>query len=199
MVGANTVIIDDPSLRKRLEPRGPRYYRVVIDGKLRAPIPSRIFSPHPPTILFTAVKDEAKIKLLASKGVKVHVVGSNGRVDLPEALRILYKEYGVERLLVEGGGSLNYSLLSLRLADELRITVTPYLFAAGVGVVHDPEGVGFRDTRESPRLKLVCSELCPCGQCIHLVYMVEDAVGEPAVSSFTDYCLSERVKALASR
>ena len=194
MVGANTALIDDPSLRKRLMPRSARYYRVVVDGLLRIPPTLKLAGSRPQTIVFTGVDDWRKIRLLESKGVRVHVVGRDGRVDLQEAMRVLAEEYGVERLLVEGGGTLNYSMLREKLVDEVRLTVTPYVFAGGVSVFSDPSGLGFRDTSESPRLTLQCYELCPCKRCIHLVYRVEDAAGMPASSGLTDYCLSEKLK-----
>ena len=49
-----------------------------------------------------------------------------GRVDLPELLRRL-ADRGVERLLVEGGGELNWALLCDDLVDELHVTIAPAL------------------------------------------------------------------------
>jgi riboflavin-specific deaminase-like protein len=51
----------------------------------------------------------------------------SGAVDLGEALRALKTERGVELLLVEGGPSLNHSLFSAGLADELFLTLAPKL------------------------------------------------------------------------
>ncbi|RLF21566.1 MAG: 2,5-diamino-6-(ribosylamino)-4(3H)-pyrimidinone 5'-phosphate reductase, partial [Thermoprotei archaeon] len=43
MVGANTVIIDDPSLRlKYVEGRNPD--RIVVDGLLRTPLSARVYT-----------------------------------------------------------------------------------------------------------------------------------------------------------
>ncbi|ABM80417.1 dihydrofolate reductase family protein [Hyperthermus butylicus] len=199
MIGANTALLDDPSLRKRLEPRSEKYYRVVVDGRLRISASLRLVrEPEPPVIVFTAVESQ-RARELEERGVRVHVVGSNGVVDLARALEILAVEYGVERLLVEGGGRLNYSLLSSRLVDEVRATITPYVFAAGRSFFEDPVGTGFRDTRESPRLQLVCTELCPCGRCVHVVYRVVDRRGEPLASSLVEPCLSSKLRELAAK
>ena len=198
MVGASTVLIDDPGLRKRLEPRGERYYRVVVDGRLRIaerPELRVLREREPRTIVFTAANGE-RVEKLRGMGVDVHVVpsGEPGRVDLGEALRILAEEYGVRRLLVEGGGVLTYSLLSERLVDELRVTVTPYVFAAGRSVVDDPGGMGFPDRDRGPRLELLCTELCPCGNCVHIAYRVVDRRGEPLASSHSPQCLSNKLR-----
>ena len=54
-------------------------------------------------------------------------------VDLESALRRLRGELGVERLLVEGGPSLNQALLDLDLVDEVFWTIAPKL-AGGQGL-----------------------------------------------------------------
>jgi 2,5-diamino-6-(ribosylamino)-4(3H)-pyrimidinone 5'-phosphate reductase len=48
-------------------------------------------------------------------------------VDLQKALAIL-KELGVNRLMVEGGATLNFELLQLGLADEITIYMAPLIF-----------------------------------------------------------------------
>ena len=198
MVGAGTVEVDDPGLRKRLMPRSERFYRVIVDGRLRLHSGYRVFrEPDPQTILFTATSDEERIAVLEKLGVRVHVVGRDGIVDLGEALELLAEEYGVQRLLVEGGGILNYSLLSARLVDEVRVTYTPVVFAAGRSVFQDPEGRGFTTREEGPRLRLLCSELCPCGNCVHAVYRVEDAAGAPVARGGVPWCLSHLLPRLA--
>jgi len=53
-------------------------------------------------------------------------VGRGGRVDLPELLARL-RATGVERLLAEGGGGLNWDLVERDLVDELYITIAPCL------------------------------------------------------------------------
>ena len=63
------------------------------------------------------------------------------RVDLVRALQTL-REHGLARLMVEGGGTLNFELLRLGLVDELTAYVAPLVFggeaaptlAAGTGL-----------------------------------------------------------------
>ena len=55
-----------------------------------------------------------------------------GSVDLQSALGRLRADFGVERLLVEGGPSLNQALLDLDLVDEVFWTIAPKL-AGGQG------------------------------------------------------------------
>ena len=57
--------------------------------------------------------------------------GPDGNLDLLEVLGALRGRYGVERLLVEGGPSLNRQLLDDGLVDEIFLTVAPKLLASG--------------------------------------------------------------------
>jgi riboflavin biosynthesis pyrimidine reductase len=63
---------------------------------------------------------------LLERGVEIFAIG-DGRVDLPEAMRTL-RELGIERVLVEGGGTLNFELLRLNLVDELSVYIAPMIF-----------------------------------------------------------------------
>lgn len=57
--------------------------------------------------------------------------------DYPAVLSLLREEYGVRRLLVEGGPSVNHALVGAGLVDELFLTFSPKL-AGGA----EPGGVG---------------------------------------------------------
>ena len=51
----------------------------------------------------------------------------NNQIDLKQVLPMLSEQLGIKRLLVEGGPALNYSLISQGLADELFLTLSPYI------------------------------------------------------------------------
>jgi len=194
MVGASTVLVDDSTLRKRLAPRRRRYIRVVVDGRLRLHPGLRLFrEPGPPVVVLTATDDRDRLGALRKAGAEVVLAGHGGQVDMAQALRALYEGYGVRRLLVEGGGVTIHGLLAARLMDELRVTVTPYVFAAGRSVVDDPLGRGFTSTGEGPRLEPYCVEMCPCGRCVHIAYRVLDAQGEPRDEA-PPACLAEEAR-----
>ena len=67
---------------------------------------------------------------LRSRGVEIHECGA-GRVDLQEALHKLV-QLGLRRVLVEGGGTLNFELLRLSLVDELQLYIAPMVFGGAV-------------------------------------------------------------------
>src|SRR5207244_7343907 len=61
--------------------------------------------------------------MLAETGVEILAMGE-GRVDLAAAMRTL-RGLGMERVLVEGGGTLNFELFRLGLVDEVHVYVAP--------------------------------------------------------------------------
>jgi 5-amino-6-(5-phosphoribosylamino)uracil reductase len=52
---------------------------------------------------------------------------SDGRPDLLKTLQVLKRDFSVERVLVEGGPTLNRALISAGLLDELFLTLAPKL------------------------------------------------------------------------
>jgi len=55
----------------------------------------------------------------------------NGRVEIGDVLRVLKEEFGIGRLLVEGGPAVNHSFLSGAHVDELFLTLAPRISGGG--------------------------------------------------------------------
>ncbi len=172
LIGANTVIKDNPLLTVRyVEGKNP--LRVVIDGRLRSPISAKIYNTltDAPTIVYTSIKaDTRKIDLLKTKGVKV-VVLDEYPISLRLVLGDLYKK-GIRRLLVEGGGETIWFFVKEKLFDELRVTISPFIFG-GRESTSIVGGEGFKNLNDAIHLKLVEKYLCECGREIHLRYFLE--------------------------
>jgi diaminohydroxyphosphoribosylaminopyrimidine deaminase / 5-amino-6-(5-phosphoribosylamino)uracil reductase len=135
MVGANTVIADDPRLTTRLPSgRGRDPMRVVVDSHLRVPSSQKIFHlrSSAPTIVATVEKDSSpRARRLLARGAEVWTVRERGgRVDLKPLLRRLAKE-GHLHVLAEGGAAIFATLLRERLADELLLFMAPKLVGTG--------------------------------------------------------------------
>jgi diaminohydroxyphosphoribosylaminopyrimidine deaminase/5-amino-6-(5-phosphoribosylamino)uracil reductase len=129
LVGANTVVQDDPALTTRLpDDAGRNPVRVVVDSHLRVPLGRKVFSPRHSgrTIVATLEKeDHPRARKLAARGVEVWTVrGRGGRVDLKTLLRRLAQD-GLLHVMVEGGSEVFGSLLRDRLADELWVFLAP--------------------------------------------------------------------------
>ncbi|GAB3657270.1 RibD family protein [Glycomyces tarimensis] len=132
-VGAGTVRADDPRLllrsperreRRVAEGRPPTPLRVVFSPSGELDAKARLFDGADPVpIVYTSAIGARACPL----GPRAEVVatGRDG-VDLPTALADL-AERGVERLLVEGGGTVHTAFLSSDLVDEVHIAVAPFL------------------------------------------------------------------------
>ena len=104
LVGAGTVIADDPALTSH--GAGPNPLRVVLAGRRPLPPKSRVFDDAAPTVVYRAKRP----------------------ADLRAALRDLAAE-GVGTLLLEGGPTIHAAFLRAGLVDEARIFIAPKLLS----------------------------------------------------------------------
>lgn len=176
MVGVGTVLADDPSLtlddqsaRAGREERGqsPTPVRIVADSRARTPPDARVLDDAAETIVLVseAVPTE-HVTSLSSSGASIIEAGTS-RVDLEAALDTL-AERGIERLLVEGGGELIFSLFEAGLVDELSVYVGPIVIG-GRDAPTLADGPGFTEAYPELTLQSV-SEL---GEGVVLEYDVE--------------------------
>ncbi len=77
-------------------------------------------------IFTTSQTSNSQLERLRALGVEVFVDESQ-RVDLSKMMLTL-KRIGVDHLMVEGGGTINFELMRLGLVDELFIYVAPMIF-----------------------------------------------------------------------
>ena len=156
MVGKCSIILDDPKLHiKFYEHKG--YYRIVLDSALSIPIESKVINYKPeiyPTIIVTTENVSIeRIKEFEYKNIEIIQSGTGSRVDIIKLMPILYKK-GIRRILLEGGGNLNWSFIKENLVDEIRILVAPWI-VGGKTAISLVEGEGFATMIESPRFNLI--------------------------------------------
>lgn len=179
MVGGNTLLDEDPKLTVKSEALraervshgltpNPVKVGIVTKADIRPDSEFLNYGAARVVIFTTDQTSESQIEFLCERGVEVFVHESP-HVDLGKALHTL-SELGVERLMVEGGGTLNFELLRLGLVDELTMYVAPMIFggesaptaAAGSGVARG----------EAIPLRLVKSEVYEDGGVV-LQYSLE--------------------------
>jgi len=163
VVGISTIMADDPRLTVRLV-KGKNPARVIVDSRGRIPIDSQIIRTAPKIRTIVAVTDQApeeKIRKLEAVGAQVLVIsegkkGQSAAVPHGVNLKKLFlrlEKMGLRRILVEGGGELNWSLFRLGLVDELTVTIAPKI-AGGRLATTLVEGDGFDEIAQGIRLQL---------------------------------------------
>ena len=152
MVGGHTLHDEDPKLTvKSASLRAERLARglsanpakVGVSARLHLKPDSDFLNAGPSRILLftTSRTDGSQLTMLNSCGAEVFIHESE-EVNLILVLETLKKK-GVNRLMVEGGATLNFELMRLGLVDELTMYVAPLIFggesapttAAGSGLV----------------------------------------------------------------
>ncbi len=110
MVGAGTVLADDPRLDVRLDGyHGPHPVPVVVVGRRPLPPTSKVMSRSPVVVAPGPVDLPGRVLVAPS--------ADGERVDLVDGLALL-ADAGIERVLVEGGGGLFSALLAADLIDR---------------------------------------------------------------------------------
>lgn len=154
MVGINTVMADDPRLTVHKISSKPEDnpVRVVVDSKARTPLNFRILNSEAPTII--AVSTEApleRIKLLESiENVEIVICGDK-QVDL-NCLMERLGEKAIKTLMLEGGSTLNYSMLHEGLVSEVNLCIAP-MIAGGTHSKTLVDGDGVDYMKDAFRLK----------------------------------------------
>ena len=171
VVGANTVIRDDPLLTVRYVETYKQPIRVIIDGYLRIPLNSRVITDKTSkTVIFTSGKaPKDKVDKLRSLGIQVFTLDEGPLIRISDVLNVLCEELGIRKVLVEGGGTLLWHFFKEGLVDEVRVTISPYV-VGGVDAISMVMGEGFNDERDLFRLELIKVEICRCGGEVHIVY-----------------------------
>lgn len=154
LVGGKTLLEELPKLTVKSEAlregriqqgRSPNPIKVGVVTVADIPIDSDfVKAGDARVVIFTTHRtSKEQLEHLRTHGVEVFVDDAP-RVDLVKMMSTL-KEIGVGRLMVEGGGTMNFELLRLGLVDELTLYIAPMIFgganaptlADGLGVPRD--------------------------------------------------------------
>jgi len=155
VIGISTVLRDNPMLNVRYftnEAKNPT--RIIIDSNARIPLDSRIIKSSKKIQTIIAVTHNAsskKVKEIENKGARVLVTG-NGKVNIRKLFQKL-ERMGLKKILVEGGGEINWSVLKLGIINELIVTISP-LVIGGRDAKTLVEGEGFANISDGIKLKL---------------------------------------------
>lgn len=157
VIGISTVLEDNPMLSVRYYSKGTKDpVRIIVDSNARIPLNSRIIrsSKNIQTIVATTPNASTrKIKELKKAGVQILVSGKR-KVNIKNLFQQL-ENLGLKRILVEGGGEINWSVLKIGLANELIVTISPVVVGGrdaktlveGEGIANITSGIKMRLTK----------------------------------------------------
>jgi len=138
MVGANTVLKDNPQLTVRLA-KGRNPIKIVLDTKLKISMAAKVVRNEPGKLIIATSKKapKAKIKKLMQKGVHVLVVDMvKGKIDLKQLMKELGKR-DVCSILIEGGAELNAEAIKEGIVDKVLFFISPQFIGKGLSALGD--------------------------------------------------------------
>ncbi len=153
LIGQNTLQRDDPVLSVRYA-KGRNPIRIILDSRGKISSKSKIIKTcnKIPTILAVSKNISNKnLQRLKKYPLEIIVTGEN-KVNLKQLLKQLEKRK-IKKLLLEGGGTVNWEFIKQGLFDEIIVTVTPFLIG-GIKSISLVQGFGVSKISKSTKLKL---------------------------------------------
>ena len=147
MVGAGTVVADDPELAPCGKFKNKALLRVVFDPNLRSPLASKVFRDENVLVLCSADVAASKIDKFFKAGIEVKKVTKSSN-PLLASLKFLATKKNVQSVFVEGGAGLHGLLLdsyqkNKLLLDKVLFYIAPKLIGGAKSLsVIGGEGVG---------------------------------------------------------
>lgn len=186
MVGIGTVLADNPSLtvksKKRREERksagqGENPLRIVVDSEARTPVDAEVLNKGEGKRII-AVSQRAILENVGQLGEKADVlVCGMEEVDLKKLLYLVWQR-GVRSVMVEGGATLNWSLISQKLVDMI-YTYVGNMIVGGETAPTLVDGEGF--TKETEMVKLELLGLVKLDEGVLLKWSVLDREGDARI------------------
>jgi len=180
MVGIGTVLADDPSLTVKSDERHKRRMakgldenpaRIVVDSAARITLTADVFNKGTGKRIVVVSRSAPSDKVKALKSVAEVIVAGEKQVDLAEMAREL-KKRGINRLMVEGGATLNWAMARAGLVDEISTFVGNIL----IGGKDSPtfmDGEGIAERAEAIELEL--KKIEPVDEGIVLTWRVKSS------------------------
>ncbi|MDC0193554.1 2,5-diamino-6-(ribosylamino)-4(3H)-pyrimidinone 5'-phosphate reductase [Candidatus Nitrosopelagicus sp.] len=153
LIGKNTLDADNPMLSVRYS-KGKNPVRILLDSRGTIKSSSKIIqscNKIPTIIATTNLISKKNLCRLEKFPLEVIKCGKTS-VDTVKLLKLLYKK-DIKKILLEGGGTINWTFLKNGFVDEIIVTITPYILG-GSNSISLVEGVGFKNLFPTKKLKL---------------------------------------------
>ena len=178
MVGIGTILADDPSLTVKSEERRKKRLtrgldenpaRVVVDSRARTPPTADIFKKGAGKRIIVVARGAPKERVEALREKADVIVAGDAEVDL-KVMAAELKKRDINRLMVEGGATLNWAMARAGLVDEIS-TFVGNLLIGGKDAPTFMDGEGISDRAEAMELQLIKYE--PMDEGIVLTWKVK--------------------------
>lgn len=116
LVGAGTVIADNPELAPSGKYKNKKLLRIIVDGKLSSSLDSLVYRNSDVFVVTTDKASKDKIKLFKEKGIECKLFGES-EVSIISLLRYLAKK-GIQKIYVEGGSSIHGAFVDASLKNK---------------------------------------------------------------------------------
>ncbi len=153
MVGAGTVLADDPRLTSRIEGRETAHpVRIILDRRGDIGPSTKIFSDDAETIIVTSRASKERMESYERAGAEVlHMPEKDGAIDLSALMRTLGAR-GIDSVLLEGGSRLNESALRAGIVHRAYVFIAPK-FIGGKRAPTPLDGTGVASVKDACALK----------------------------------------------
>jgi riboflavin-specific deaminase-like protein len=164
MVGGGTIRAEKLALGLDAEDSRPVPRAVVMTNTGDLPLESNLVGDRRQDVLvLLADSAEQGVERVLEHLAQIRRVSTteSGAIDVGRVLEILKSEYGIDKLLCEGGPRLNRALIGASLADELFVTLAPVLVGASatettIGTTEEPRNF-MKDRGRTPGLMRLIS------------------------------------------
>ena len=144
-------------------------YAIALDRRATLPFKTPDIGGDPVVVLLGHDAPDDHLAELAADGVS-YIVADDQAMDVGRLLEVVGRELGVRRLLLEGGGHINGSLMAAGLVDEVSLLVAPAIDGGdGVTGVFDAGAAGLAG---KAKLRLSSAETLDYGV-VRLRYTVD--------------------------
>lgn len=159
MVGIGTVLADNPALTARLDRPTRNPIRIIVDSRARTPLDSNVVSDRQAKTIIAVTERASKenIDRLRAAGVEIITAGEGDHVDLRRLLKELAAQE-ITSVMLEGGGTLNFSMLRAGLVDRINAFIAPKVLGGRMALTA-VEGEGFTQLDQAVELVDVETEM----------------------------------------
>jgi diaminohydroxyphosphoribosylaminopyrimidine deaminase/5-amino-6-(5-phosphoribosylamino)uracil reductase len=157
MAGTGTILKDDPELTVRMEePFTTNPVRVILDARGRIPLTAKVLSDGKAEtiVALTEKTPAARIEALRKHGIHIIPCPEKDKgIDLP-FLMLRLAEHGIDSVLLEGGGTLNFTALRDGIVDKVYTFVAPKIIG-GKEAPTPVEGEGYGEIGRALELTII--------------------------------------------